>query len=83
MSNKKVINFQEDVMKIKKQVMLAGAILSLVPLLVSVIVLDNMASSSSREALEQAATNQLVSIRETKKIGVVSIADIPNSQYAY
>ncbi|MDH5572180.1 MAG: HAMP domain-containing protein, partial [Gammaproteobacteria bacterium] len=54
-------------MNIGKKIMIAGAALALVPLVTATLILQSLATSSSSEALAQAASNQLVSIRDAKK----------------
>ncbi|MEH6625246.1 MAG: methyl-accepting chemotaxis protein [Motiliproteus sp.] len=54
-------------MNIKRKVTLAAIAIATIPLLLASLTLGKIASDQSSEALEQAARNQLVSIRETKK----------------
>lgn len=54
-------------MNIKKKLILFAAGLSVIPLLIAVIILENIATYDANIALEEAAKNQLTSIRDTKK----------------
>lgn len=54
-------------MNIKKKMILMACGLAIVPVTIAILVLENISTSTASEALEQAAKNQLVSIRDTKK----------------
>lgn len=54
-------------MNIRKKIMIAGAALSLLPLITAVIILEKVSADSASEALAHSATNQLISIRDSKK----------------
>jgi methyl-accepting chemotaxis protein len=57
-------------MKIKKKIMLMALGLAIIPVTVAIFVLKDIATGSASVALEDAAKNQLVSIRYTKKIQI-------------
>jgi len=54
-------------MNIKKKLILFATGLSVIPLLIAVILLEIIATYDANIALEEAAKNQLISIRDTKK----------------
>ena len=54
-------------MNIKNKMILMACGLAIVPVTIAILVLENIATSTASEALEAAAKNQLVSIRDTKK----------------
>lgn len=54
-------------MNIKKKMITMALSLAIVPLVVAIFILEYAAVSTSSEALEAAAKNQLISIRDTKK----------------
>lgn len=54
-------------MKIKSKLLLGAGLLSLVPVLVTSVVLSSVSLSTSSQALEQQVQSQLVSLREAKK----------------
>lgn len=54
-------------MNIKKKMVLMAVGLTIIPMAIAIIVLENIATDTASEALEAAAKNQLISIRDTKK----------------
>ena len=54
-------------MNIKKKLIIIASSLAIVPLVIAIAVLENVASSDAAAALEDAAKHQLISIRDTKK----------------
>ncbi len=54
-------------MNMKKKMILMTIGLAIIPVIIAILVLENIATSTASEALEAAAKNQLISIRDTKK----------------
>jgi len=54
-------------MKIKNKMILMACGLAIIPVTIAILVLENVSTSTASEALETAAKNQLISIRDTKK----------------
>lgn len=54
-------------MNIKKKLIILAAGLAILPLIIAIFILENIAAGDSSAALEDAAKRQLISIRDTKK----------------
>ena len=54
-------------MNIKKKLILIASGLAILPVVIAIILLENMAANDASAALEDAAKRQLISIRDTKK----------------
>lgn len=54
-------------MNVKQKIMLGSALLTAIPVILSSLVLNNVATDRARTTLETQIDNQLVSIREIKK----------------
>jgi methyl-accepting chemotaxis protein len=57
-------------MKIKNKMILGSTLLAVVPVVIASIVMNIVAVDTSSEALKQQVKNQLVSIRDTKKVQI-------------
>ena len=54
-------------MNIKKKLIIIASSLAIIPVVIAILLLENIATSDASAALEDAAKRQLVSIRDTKK----------------
>ncbi|MFO7602458.1 MAG: methyl-accepting chemotaxis protein, partial [Gammaproteobacteria bacterium] len=67
-------------MKIKTKLIAVSIALAIVPLVAATLIIQSLATSSASEALEGAARNQLVAIRETKKAQIEDYFDTIRNQ---
>ena len=66
-------------MSLKAKLIVVSAVLVLVPLTVSSIIINIVATQSASEALEETVGNQLVAIRDSKKSQIEDFENLDNT----
>ncbi len=67
-------------MNIKTKLITISSALAIIPVIASVLILESLSTQTANEAMENAARNQLVSIRDTKKYQIEDYFDTIRNQ---